>query len=209
MDVDFSVELGTDDPILTVPWSAPECGLHYVDLKLHPELLVEVEEVRSNAEFGEFLVSINHPDSNLESAKCDAWYEAELGRHEQIEAQIYEATEKCGSYVDIFFSRRNARSSFEQHEDFARQTKLLLEAESELAARVELNLRRAYFESEPDAELEEGFYFTCYVFGYGRNEDEARSNWASGLRFCQKALLRAATTIPAGRDRVLKENGAD
>src|SRR5260221_5422223 len=55
MDADFSIELGRDDPVLDFPWKDPAGKLAYVDLKRHPELMVEIEEAEKFPELGEFL----------------------------------------------------------------------------------------------------------------------------------------------------------
>lgn len=44
MDVDFTIELGSDDPALEVPWADPDGRLRYHNLKLHPASLGEIPE---------------------------------------------------------------------------------------------------------------------------------------------------------------------
>jgi hypothetical protein len=49
-------------------------------------------------------------------------------------------------------------------------------------------VRRCYFGGE--SELQEGFYCTLYVSGYGHDDASARQNWAMGLSFAGKAILQ-------------------
>ncbi len=48
MEADWSVALASSDPVITVPWAAsgdePEC--RFVDLRIDPDLIDEIEEAR-------------------------------------------------------------------------------------------------------------------------------------------------------------------
>jgi hypothetical protein len=201
MQADFSLELGAHDPVLSVPWAAPEGEPRYYDLRRHPELLFCVEEAARNPELGEFLSRLNAERSLLQSAKCDLWFTRELGEEEQE----FGAEGKFGGYIDLFFCDPHARSSLPAHESFGRQLAELLARAPELASAMEIILRRAYFlpESAPPGRDpafgeglrsggEEGFYFTLYVFGYGDEEQEARQRWTVSLKLVQNALLQLA-----------------
>ena len=67
-------------------------------------------------ELGEFLVSVNSQNSLVQSAKCDAWSSRELNEAEEI----YGATCKFCSYVDLVFCDTAARANLSQHEQFAK-----------------------------------------------------------------------------------------
>jgi hypothetical protein len=156
---------------------------------------------------GEFLSRLNEERSLLQSAKCDLWFTRELGEEEQV----FGAEGKFGGYIDLFFSDPHARGSLPAHESFGRRLAELLARAPELASAMEIILRRAHFlpESEPpgndpalgegprpgveeEQEVEDGFYFTLYVFGYGDEEQEARQRWAVSLKLVQNALLQLA-----------------
>lgn len=183
MEADFSVELGPDDETLQFPWVDPEGKLRYYDLKLQPELLLNVEESRQFPELGEFLAGINSLSSKLESAKCDAWFTTDL----QPEDQAFGAIGKFGSYVDLIFSEDDRRYSFPEHEKFARQLTQLLKRVPEIPAMAEILIRRCYYGTNS-----EGFYFTLYLFGYGDDEAQSREHWAIALRLMENALRQVS-----------------
>lgn len=179
MDAGFSVELDEDDPTLAVPWRSPEGAVAYIDLKEHPESIEQLAEVRNFSELGEFLRTLNGPDSPLETAKCDAWFDTLM----DVDDEPYEVMMKCSSYVDLFLSGERKQTKFAEQEAIARTLAQELRETNDIAARVEIILRRAYFEDCT------GFYWTVYVFGYGDGLDTARSSWQSALRLLQTRLL--------------------
>ncbi len=187
MQADFAVELGADDETLEMPWAA-ESGPRYYDLKRHPEFLSKLEEIAQTPELGEFLSKVNSPQSPLETAKCDVWSSTEINREEEI----FEATDKFGSYVDLFFSDEAKRFSFPEHEHLAKRLVQLLQRAPEIAAAAEFLIRRCYYHEEEEAPGEEairdGLYITFYLFGYGKDEVRSRQQWAIGLKLIQSAI---------------------
>jgi hypothetical protein len=184
MDADFSIELGREDPVLDFPWSDPDGKLRYFDLKRQPGLLLEVEEAKQFPEVAECLRAVNSAISMVESAKCDAWSTAELAPEEEI----FGASHKSVSYVDLVFSRTDHRESFPFHEQFAKRLVELLRRTPETQSAAEVDVRRCCFhESE---KVREGYYFTVYVTGYGQDEARARLNWAIGLKLTANAVLQ-------------------
>jgi len=117
MDADFSIELGREDPVLDFPWTDPAGALAYFDLKRHPELIAKVEEAEKFPELADFLSKVNSPRSAVESAKCDVWSTTELSAEEEI----FNASHKFASYVDLVFSNPQQRSSLPVHESSARR----------------------------------------------------------------------------------------
>lgn len=182
MDADYSVELGPDDEVLDLPWTAPEGGPRYYDLKRQPDLLLCIEEAQREKELAEFLAAVNSPTSILETAKCDSWSTTELNPEEEI----YRAAQKFGSYVDLVFSSDDARFSFPQHEDLAKRLTQLLNRVPEIPAAAEFLIRRCYYESR------EGFYITFYLFGYGDDEERARQQWKIGLKLAENAIRQVS-----------------
>jgi hypothetical protein len=181
MDAGFSVELSEDDPTLAVPWRSPEGAITYMDLKQYPELMDGLSEVRKFPELGAFLRTLNAPDSPFETAKCDAWFDTLM----DVDDEPFEAAMKCSCYVDLFLSGERKRTKFAEQEASARMVAQRLRETNDVAARVEIILRRAYFADWT------GFYWTVYVFGYGDGVDSASSSWQSALRLLQTALLEA------------------
>jgi hypothetical protein len=184
MDADFSIELGREDPVLDFPWSDPAAKLAYVDLKRRPESIAEIEEAASFPELGEFLRAMNSPRSMVETAKCDAWATTELSAEEEI----YDASHKFASYVDVVFSKIEVRLSLSDHEEFARKLVALLRRAPEAPSAAEVCVRRCYFQDFGG--VREGFYLTLYVSGYGNDSAGARQNWGMGLKLMGNAIMQ-------------------
>jgi hypothetical protein len=182
VEADFAVELGTDDETLELPWAASDGGPRYFDLKRQPELLLNLEEARHVPELGEFLGVMNSPAGILETAKCDIWSSTEINPEEEI----FGAAHKFCSYVDILFSQES-RYSFANHEQFAKRVTQLLKRAPEIPAAAELLVRRAFYHVA--GEVQEGFYITFYLFGYGDDEPQARQRWAIALKLTENAMV--------------------
>lgn len=188
MEADFSVELTAEDPTLALPWSDPDGRFRYFDLRAHPELISEIEEARGFPELREFLVAVNSPSSNLQSAKCDTWFSRELSEEEAI----FGAACKFGAYVDLAFHQPAPQASFAIHEAFALRLVELLKRAPELPAAIEAIIRRAHFESD-SGQVRQGFYFTIYVNGYGDDEAVAKQSCGIALRLVGHAALQMST----------------
>lgn len=184
MDADFSVELGGEDPVLDFPWTDASGRVAYCDLKRHPELLAQVEEAKGLPELAEFLRCVNSARSAVESAKCDVWATQELTSEEEV----FGASHKFASYVDLVFSHTDQRQSFPEHEAFAKRLAALLRRAPEISSSAEVCVRRCFFGNS--SATREGFYFTVYVNGYGNEEEAARQNWAIGMRLVGSALVQ-------------------
>jgi hypothetical protein len=182
MDADFSVELGRDDPVLDFPWTDPAGRLAYLDLKRKPELIAQIEEAEKFPELGEFLRTVNSARSEVQSAKCDAWTTTELSAEEDV----FGASHKIASYVDLVFSNIDVRLSFASHENFARRLSELLRRAPEMPAAIEICVRRCFFENAGGTR--EGFYLTVYISGYGNDDDSARRNWGVALKLAANAI---------------------
>jgi hypothetical protein len=182
VEADFAVELGAADETLELPWAADGGGPRYYDLKRQPELLLNIEEASRAAELAEFLAAMNSPACILETAKCDTWSSTEINPEEEI----FGATHKFCSYVDILFSQETSRCSFPEHEQFAKRITQLLKRAPEIPAAVELLIRRCFYHG--GGEIREGFYITLYVVGYGDDEPLARQLWAIALKLVENAI---------------------
>jgi hypothetical protein len=159
----------------------------YYDLKRRPELLSDIVEATRLPELGEFLSKANSSQSPLETAKCDAWPSTDINAEEEI----FEATHKFGSYVDLLFSDETKRFSFPEHEQLAKRLTRLLQRAPEISAAAEFSVRRCYYwreEMPGQEEIRDGFYITFYLFGYGKDERRSRQNWAIGLRLIGNAI---------------------
>ena len=140
-------------------------------------------------ELGEFLSKVNSPPSPLETAKCDVWPSTEINPEEEI----FGATHKFGSYVDLLFSDEAKRFSFPEHEQLAKRLTQLLQRAPEIAAAAELLIRRCYYTDEEG--IRDGFYITFYLFGYGDDETQSRQRWAIGLKLVQNAIRQLSADL--------------
>jgi hypothetical protein len=184
MDADFSVELCGEDPVLDFPWTDASGRLAYFDLKRHPELLAQVKEAREHPELAEFLRSVNSARSVVESAKCDVWATTELTPEEEV----FGASHRFASYVDLVLSHPDQRQSFPEHERLAKRLAALLRRAPAMSSSAEVCVRRCFFGR--GSETRDGFYFTVYVNGYGNDEAAARQNWAIGMKLVGSAIVQ-------------------
>jgi hypothetical protein len=188
VQADFSIECGAGDEGLEIPWVSVDGALRYVDLKKNPELIADLNEARRFPEIAEFLRSVNSPRSAFQTAKCDAGFTEEM----TVEDEVFGTSGKFGSYVDVLFASPLARGSFEKNEACARNLVRLLQLAPEMPAAAEFLVRRCFF---PGGHETDGFYMTCYVFGYSDDEDEARKNWGIALRLVGSALVQVSAKI--------------
>ena len=131
---------------------------------------------------------INAPAFPLETAKCDTWFSQELFPEEEV----FGASCKFVSYVDLFFSAADLRLSLEKHESFVQKICKLLERAPEMSAGAEFVVRRCYYHHEdgrPD-DSTSGYSITAYVSGYGDTEEEALQRWVIALKLLQNALVQ-------------------
>ena len=188
MQVDFNVELGADDHCLEMPWSSQDGKMHYFDLRVQPELLLEIAEAQDNRELAEFLSVLNQNGSLMQTAKCDTWLTNEL----DAEDEAFGSPWKFGSYVDLFFTDRARQRDLTAHEEFANTLKTLLGKVPDFAAAADIVLRRCYYhrpEYSPDRS-DDGYCLTFYLNGYGDDEDGAKKSWTIGLKLVQNALMQ-------------------
>jgi hypothetical protein len=181
--------MGADDPVLEVPWTAPDGSLRYYNLRSHPELIEQIEEARRFPELAEFLRSMNAGGGAFETVKCD------VGASTEIEAaeEIFGASHKIESYCDVILRDQEDRRSFTQHERVVQRLVTLLKKAPEIPAAVEFVVRRSLLHL--DGGDYDGCAITCFVFGYGNDEAQARLQWTIALKLVENALRQAAQAI--------------
>jgi hypothetical protein len=143
MQADFSVELGGDAPSLEIPWRSDDPRVCYFDLKIHPELVLQIPEAAAYPELASFLSRINAAGFPLATAKCDAWSSREVAPEEETFGD-----RKFVSYIDLVFVNQEDRRSFEKHKAFVRELCRLLSCAPEIAATVELVIRHCYYHQQ-------------------------------------------------------------
>ncbi len=175
MDADYSVELGSEDPVLEFPWKSEDGNLQFIDLRAHPERITQVTEAREYPALISVLVKLNAGDSRFQTAKCDVWHDDQLDPAEDI----YSATTKVSSYLDVLFAdiRCDSISNFGLFEALAKRLTAMLDDEEQPLSAVEVVIRRLYLRDTGET----GYYMTVYVSGYGGDRIEAEGNWAVAL----------------------------
>jgi hypothetical protein len=146
--------------------------------------MASIEEAETFPELGDFLRVMNSARSMVETAKCDAWATTELSAEEDV----YDASHKFASYVDVVFSEIDARLYLSLHEQFARNLVELLRRPPDTPSVAEVCVRQCYFGD--DGDVREGFYCTLYVSGYGNDKASARQNWGVGLKLMGNAVVQ-------------------
>jgi len=181
VQADYSIECGADDECLEMPWASEDGKLRYIDLKLDPARILDLEEATLFPELADFLRLTNSSSSVFQTAKCDAGFTHDL----TMDDEVFGTEAKFWCYVDLLFTSPIRLHSFEQHEASATNLVRLLHRAPEMPAAAEFLLRRCYSAEDPS---QEGFYFTCYVFGYSDSQAEARQHWGIALRLVAGAL---------------------
>ncbi|HEY3767160.1 MAG TPA: hypothetical protein VGN44_00675 [Candidatus Angelobacter sp.] len=198
MQADFSVELGGDAPALEIPWCSDDPRVRYYDLKIHPELVLQIPEAVEYPELGSFLSRINGAGFPLATAKCDAWSSSEVAPEEQIFGD-----RKFASYIDLFFVEEKDRCSFEKNEAFAKELCRLLGHTPEIAAMVELVIRHCYYYQGQfvpnnwdglNASVT-GFCLTMYVTGFGDSDHDPVRRWTVALNLLQHAIVQLNSNL--------------
>ncbi len=69
MDADWSVELGSEDSSLSLPWCAPDGSAQWLDLRAQPQAVEALPECRTHPELAPMLQRLNAPGSGLATAK--------------------------------------------------------------------------------------------------------------------------------------------
>ena len=184
MDTNWSVEAGTDDPVIVVPWFEGLTGssqrLEFIDLKSNPVAVDQITEAQVWPELRKALAILNATDSAVWTAKCDAWVLDE----EERELDFGPVAFGFGVYLDVLPSEISAFISLDWARASVEQWTKLARAIPPEAARADFVIRPAVWNDEA------GFATTLYVFGYGAADQLARRNWSD-------ALLAIATLVAA------------
>jgi hypothetical protein len=193
MEADWSVALVADDPVIAVPWASSAGDTRkcrFVDLRLGEYLIDEIEEARTRPALRSALLLLNSAESQLWTAKCDAWTSSAADGAEpfdgyEMDAEPGETSFGAGSYVDLLPRDFALRSSFEHQERWIRVATKALRVIPAHAARVELVLRHAQVEAA------RGFGVTWFVEGCGATALGAAEAWARALSLALPVIMDA------------------
>lgn len=192
MEADWSVELGADDPVITVPWVDPDARkCKFVDPRLDSDLIDQIEEARTRPALRSALLLLNNGSSPLWTAKCDAWTSsADQGDEPfdpyEMDGEPGETAFGFGSYIDLL--PREARACFDAREQWERWIRAVTErlrGAPARAARVELVLRHA------EVEGVQGFGVTWFVEGCGPTAPGAGQRWGEALDLALAVVMHA------------------
>jgi hypothetical protein len=206
MEADWSVALAADDPVITVPWGA--CGndsgkCRFVDLRLHPHLLDEIEEVKERPRLRSALLLLNGGSSPFWTAKCDAWNQSTEGEDAlfdryEMDAELGETAFGAGSYIDLLARDAAFFACFERQERWLRVVTERLRATPARAVRMELVLRPALVEAAS------GFAVTWFVEGCGATAHGAAQRWAHGLDLALAGIMEIGSDANSAGDTMVK-----
>ena len=147
MEADWEVEVGGGAPVIDALWSGLDGAAGFVDLRAHPERIVEIEEAANCAPLAKLLLALNAAQSSVWTSKCDVW-EPESGA--------------LALYLDVLPLTGEVFAELRQAEDFCRQVVRNLEsAENSADGSVELVIRQAI------AGENDGFGVTAYLNAQG------------------------------------------
>jgi len=183
MLVDSLIELGRDDPALEFPWASEDGSLRYHDLKNSPALIDHITEAASYCELREFLLRVNAPEFPLQTAKTDIWRTNEI----LPEEDIFAASQKLVSYIDLVFAAQQPRFSLERHQELVTALCSALRRAPHMPAPIEFIIRHCYYHD---------------VAGPATLEDaspvQARGSLSSGLPYVSNTLASNNKVFSAG-----------
>jgi hypothetical protein len=190
MEADWSVALAASDPVISVPWAAPDDDVikcRFVDLRLGLHLIDEIEEARARPELRSALILLNGAASPFWTAKCDAWTSAseddEAFDPYEMDAEPGETAFGAGSYLDLLPRDVALLSGFERQERWMRMVVERLRITPARSVRVELVLRHAEIEAMP------GFGVTWFVEACGATARQAGTRWGEALVLALPVIL--------------------
>ena len=181
---EWSAECGADDPVLVVPWSSPDGGLHWVDLRDNPDALDTVAEADEYPALLASLRALNGTRSPVFTAKCDAWpMDAEELEALRADLMLDREVARAGfvSYIDLLWRDRATFISRPRMEGVLyRIDRMAADLPPHALAKLECVLRPAV--ADLDGTVAEGFAVTVYIKAAGVDETEAAERWDAALR---------------------------
>lgn len=186
MEADWSVEIGSDAPVIHASWEG------FVDLRGCPDAVEVITEAAQEPKLREILLALNSQSSPMFTTKCDMW---RLAANEidpdEFGAQDEDARFGFASYVDIVEREAARFASFECYERLARGIATRLRMVELRRGRVDVVVRAAVMNGN------DGYGLTLYAAGCGRNEADAHAAWQEGLRASVAATMAtAAQSLP-------------
>ena len=189
METDWSVEIGSDAPVIDRDWPG------WVDLQCNPDAVQRLPEVCAFPPLGTMLHAMLQHCSYLLTTKCDMWMEGPADPLE-FDSEPENSTCVAACYLDLLPLHLAEWKQFAEVEEWARNTVHRLRSQVCRNARVELVVREAY------AFQDSGFGVTVYLAGCGASEFAAHAALEATMLvttdvLCQELVRAPSIAIPS------------
>jgi hypothetical protein len=186
VEADWDVEVGSGAPVIDALWEG------FVDLRLAPERISEIEEAQGFLPLQRALLALNLAGSAIWTAKCDLWALQDFDPSE-MEAPEPEAGLGLGCYIDLLPRSGRVFSSIAQAEEWVRKLVAELKQVNARCCRVDLVIRQAI-----SGQIE-GFGVTAYITACGADAEGAKIFLGVALegfvRLCEAAFEPTSEAI--------------
>jgi len=192
MDVDWEVEIGGDAPIIEVQWP----GL--LDLRTHPERVVEISETRLFQPLRELLLAFNSAGSPVWTSKCDVWepspeslacYIDMIPREEHLCADWKALEMFCRKLVEGIASA----AQHQPVQEIGRSRAGVVAGGGKEETSINLVIRRASIGCEV------GFAITAYFSAEASPAEDAKSAMQAAMVTFSGALLPGISPVPQSK----------
>lgn len=166
-------------PYPAIPRQAPNHSNYgYIDLRANPHIARSIPEVVDSPEMADFLEMMNSPTSAFRTIGCEKWL---------LQDPPPTSRSRAGSYIDIAFAQptwnEDPRNFFGLFYEF---TVAMKSRERAPGLFIDWELRRvAYYDDAVD-----GWGVGLWPTGLGETEEQARANWALGMRLMQEFFIQ-------------------
>jgi hypothetical protein len=189
MEADWSVEIGSNLPVIAVPWEG------FVDLRHNLAATEHIVEVADIPPLAEALTLLNAPASFVFTSKCDFWtITAEEIDPFEFDSASEEAQQGVACYIDILASDPRLYASFSMHEAWVRHASLALRQDRQPQSRADFVVRPSMHTDKASTITREGFAITLYVSACGADEAAAKRIFRTALRTATAVTIKAAAT---------------
>ena len=184
MEADWSVEIGTDFPMIVVPWEG------FVDLRRDPLLASALSETANLPSLAQSLIKLNLETSPVFSSKCDFWL---LSADEidplEFGAEKEDAEQGIACYIDIIARSVPLFTSFPAHETWVRSATNKMRGIRMPQAHIDLVIRPSIVDER------DGYALTLYVASCGATGDAAPAIFRAALEAVTAITMELAATV--------------
>lgn len=181
MVTDWSALCSPEDPVLVVPWSDPDTGASFVDLRTNPYDFDAIPEAVQYPALLQALRALNATRSPVFTAKSDVWplhAEDLASLRLELDADPNDSRTGLASYIDLIFRDRSIFTSSAHQQQWIARFLRLASALDHPAAVLECTLRPALLDLSPP---QEGYAITLYIKAVGSDQHDAEVAWAAAL----------------------------